>query len=125
MNNYVFRSHPITLFYLLRSWWFVFTAPIVRIVLQRIISSRAQPILLSEAVLLLFATIISTIGWFSTEIIVTDGHITIKRGVFVKRRVFIGEIGLWGVSIVQNPIYHALGCARCGFISRDAKDIQC
>lgn len=125
MNKKVFNAHPITAVFLLRSWWFVFTAPLVRITLQYFISKQAQKILLSEAVLLVLALIVSLIGWLSAKIVTHGNTLTIKKGVFVKTSVTINRSKLFGVSAKANLLFCAIGAVKCSFKTNAESNKNC
>lgn len=113
MNNNKYRAHPITIILLLKSWWFVFTAPFARVIIQRLFSKDVQKVLLSEAVLLLLAIGLSIIGWLRTQIVVSDGGLKIKRGVLLKSYVNIDFLRISSVSVDVNLFYALIGCVKC------------
>lgn len=115
MSKNEFMAHPITVFYLLRSWWIAFTAPIVRMTLQYVISKEAQKILLSEIVLLMVVCVISVIGWISTKIIIYDNRLIIKRGIFIKSQTIINFSKIIDISVSKNLFYVMMRCERCCF----------
>ena len=119
------KTHPITIFFLLRSWWFVFTAPIIRILLEYIISKQAQRILLSEVVLLVVAVLMSVIGWKSICILAMKDILTINKGVLLKRSVSIKIDNLLSISTKQNLFYFVIGCLRCRFCTSFTNDKDC
>ncbi len=123
--NKTFVAHPITILYQLRAWWIVFTAPIVRRILQLVLSREVQKILLSEIVALALAFVMSIIGWLSTRVAVYSECIVIKKGIFLKTRTTIDFSRLLGISTDKNLFYAIVGCARCRFNTVSEKDKKC
>lgn len=84
MNIIALRPHPLTIFYFMHSYWLVFVAPPVRILLQYAFIKEAQIFLLSETVAVAAAFVFAVFRWFSTKIVVYKDVWEVKKGLFVK-----------------------------------------
>ncbi|MBR5473700.1 MAG: PH domain-containing protein [Clostridia bacterium] len=125
MNNNKYLAHPITVFLLLKSWWFVFTAPFARVAIQRLLSKDVQKILLSESVLLLLAVVLSIIGWICTKIVILEDGLKFKRGILLKSNINIDFSHISSVSVNINPFYALIGCAKYKFNTKAKDNTHC
>ena len=121
MNN-VFRAHPLTIFIKLRSWWFVFTAPLVRRTIQLVLSREIQKILPSELVAFVLAFVAAVAGWISTKVVVCGKSLRIERGFVFKSCASIDFSRLLGMSARKGLFYILLKCVRCNFYTNLEKD---
>lgn len=115
MRKNTFIAHPITVFYQLRAWWFVFTAPAVRVMVQYAVLRKVELFLFSEIATFVFAITMSVWGWLCTRVIISADEIIIKKGIFLKSCTTISFSALSGVSCSKNLLYAVFGCAVCRF----------
>ena len=104
MNNTVIRPHPLTIFYLMRSYWLVFVAPPIRMLLQYVFIKEVQIILLSETVALAITLLLAFFRWFFTKIEVYNDVWVIKKGLLIKTCSVITLSGVSGIYIRRNFI---------------------
>lgn len=84
MNVTILRPHALTIFYLMRSYWLVFVAPPIRILLQYLFIKEVQIFLLSESVMIITAFFLAFLRWYFTKIVIYDDVWVIKKGLFIK-----------------------------------------
>lgn len=104
MNNTVIRPHPLTIFYLMRSYWLVFVAPPIRMLLQYVFVKEVQIILLSETVAVAITLLLAFFRWFFTKIEVYNDVWVIKKGLLIKTCSVIALSGASGIYIRRNFI---------------------
>ncbi len=120
MTKKIFKAHFVTIFYLIRSYWLVFTAPLVRIVVQYVIYKDARLVLPAEIVILVLAVLVAIIGWLSIKIVITNRNVMVKRGFLLKSCITIDFSQLSSVSTSQNAFHIILGCVKC-YLNTSAK----
>ncbi len=101
------------MFYLLRSYWLVFTAPIVRVIVQYVITKDAKLILPLEFVMLSLAVIAAIIRWLSISITLTPENLIIKKGVLIRTFTTIDKSQVFAISGSQSLFSAIIGCERC------------
>lgn len=84
MKKFAFRAHPITIFYLIRSFWIVFVAPPIRVIIQYVTNGDARIILFSETLAISLVVLFAVFSWALTKITVTDDKIMVEKGFLVK-----------------------------------------
>lgn len=104
MNNTVIRPHPLTIFYLMRSYWLVFVAPPIRILLQYLFIKEVQMFLLSETVVIITALFLAVFRWYFTQIVVFNDIWVIKKGLFIKSRSIIRLSNASGIYVKRGFI---------------------
>ena len=84
MQKSTFKAHPLTVFILMRSYWFVFASPILRIIVEYIACGDTKIISSTEALAASAVIFFAICGWASIKIDIVDDLVIIKRGVFIK-----------------------------------------
>ncbi len=113
INKKTIRAHPITLFYLMRSYWFVFAAPIIRTTIQYLFFKKARQFVPVEAIALLFVICVAVVGWLFTKIIVTSDKLIVKKGFVFKKEEIIFFKKTFSISIRRNIVDILFGCVSC------------
>lgn len=108
-----FKLHPVAVLYMLKAYWYILTAPFVRMIIQYLFLKEVVWLLLSERVLLLVLMIIVVLKWLRTDITVTTAKIVIKRGVFVRLCETIEFSQILSVVTEQNAFDVVLGASDC------------
>lgn len=115
MNKTNFKLHPVAVLYMLRSYWYIFTAPFIRIIIQNVFFDRAARLLLSEKMILLLTSIYVILKWLRTDITVKNDKITINKGLLVKSYQVIKLSHVLSITTKQNILDILTGCATCCF----------
>lgn len=113
MNKKILKAHPITIFYLMRSYWFVFATPIIRVTIQYVFWKKAQYLVPLEVVALICVICVAIVGWLFTKIVIDSDKLTIKKGVFLKRQENFCFKKVFVISARRNVIDVVFGCVSC------------
>ncbi len=84
MQKSTFKAHPLTVFILMRSYWFIFASPILRIIVEYIAWGDTKIISTTEALAVSTVIFFAICGWASIRIDIVDDLVIIKRGGFIK-----------------------------------------
>ena len=119
MKKEYIRLHWTTILKSIRSYWIVLASPLLRIVLQYVITGNAETILLSDIVI--FTTILAYafIKWFNTKIYFKTNSIIVKSGVFLKSYNKISISRLTSIYFKRSMLDFLLNSAVC-YISIEA-----
>ncbi len=97
----------------MRSYWFVFATPIIRVTIQYVFWKKAQYLVPLEVVALICVICVAIVGWLFTKIVLDSDKLIIKKGVFVKRKENICFKKVFGVSVKRNIADIIFGCVSC------------
>lgn len=110
-----FKAHYVTLFYLIRSYWYVITAPIIRISIQYVLYRNTRVILPFEIVLLMLSIVCAVIRWLCMSVTITNDYVEIEKGFFVNRRTKLPITEMFSIHTSENVFNALFGCVVCKF----------
>ncbi len=102
--DFGFKAHPLMIFRFIKPLIFVAVIPLVRAVIQYIVSGSIGGLLGIESVVLILITVVAVARWRCISVAVSCDRIIVTRGVFVKSRAEIEFKKLSSVSFKENPI---------------------
>ena len=108
-----FKLHPIAILYMLRSYWYLLTAPFVRIVIQNLFFDEAARLFLSEKAILSLTSVYVILKWLKTNIIAKNNKIIIDGGVLAKKQQTIERSQILSITTERNILDILMGCATC------------
>ena len=117
MRKNLFRPHPIMIFYLMRSFWFVFASPVIRIAVEYVFFKRFRLIAPFEVVLLLIVVLMSVAEWVSIKIVLQDGEIVFYKGFIIKTVKTIGLSSLYGICARQSLFGAVISCVNVTLVT--------
>ena len=117
-----FRLHPITIFYTAKSYWYVFSVPIVRIVAQYVLLNIYPRLFMSEIAVFFIILLFAVLKWHFDDIELHNDTITLKSGLLIKKLKTINVSKLLSIVVKRNFFDLLFGSASCYFnIESDAK----
>lgn len=108
-----FKAHPISILRLMKPYLFVLILPLLRALVQYILHGEIGGLLTLELAAFAVVLVIAVLGWLSISISVSDGYITVKKGVFLRSCAVIEVSRLSCISLKQNIadfIFNSVGC---------------
>ncbi len=99
-----FKAHPLMIFRFIKPLIFVAVIPLVRALIQYIVSGSVSGLLGIESVLLFLITFVAVAQWRAISVTVFNERITVARGIFLKTKAEIDFKKLSSVSFKENPL---------------------
>lgn len=104
-----YRAHPLTILMLLKPFLFILIIPLIKGLVQYIISRRISGIISLEVVAFSVILAVAALKWRAFGITVSGDVMTVKRGVFFRRKAVINISRLSSVQTLKDPIDTVFG----------------
>ena len=108
-----FKAHPIMILRLMKPYLFVLILPLVRALVQYLTSGQVDGLLRLEILAFAFVLTIAVVGWRSISVGIDDGHLTVKKGIFIKQCARIEISHISSVAVKHRPIDYLFGSVQC------------
>ena len=107
--KYEFKAHPLMIFGLLRPFWFFLVIPVVKVVLQFLITGKFGSLLFWECIALIALILIGIFRFKMYSVEVEGEKITVKQGFLLKRSATARISQLSSVEESRNPFDRIFG----------------
>ena len=111
MKN-TFKAHPLTIYYFIKPYSFVFILPVLKGLIQYIFYREITGVLFLELVLLTGLLLLALLRLFAFKVHFEEETLTIKRGFFIRQTSTINKRYISSVEISRDPLDLLFGSAR-------------
>ncbi len=113
MIKTTFKAHPIMIVSLMKPYLFVLVLPLVRALIQYITTQQIDGLLNLEIMAFLLVLSVAVLSYRAISITVTDRYLTVKKGIFIKRRAVIELSRLSSMVLRRNVFDLVFGSVEC------------
>ena len=102
------------IFRFMKPYLFILILPFVRAVIQYFTKGEVDGLFFPLLAAFVFVLAVAILGWFSMQIIVKDGYITVKKGFLFKSCAVIEMTRLSSIALKQNVldfVFRSVNCA--------------
>ncbi|MDO4608614.1 MAG: PH domain-containing protein [Clostridia bacterium] len=113
MIKTTFKAHPIMILSLMRPYIFVLVLPLVRALIQYVTTGQIDGLLNLEIIAFSIVLTIAILSYRAISVTVSDQYLTVKKGIFIKRRAVIELSRLSSVVLRRNIADLLFGSVEC------------
>ncbi len=113
MIKTTFKAHPIMVPYLMKPYLFVLVLPLIRAIYQYLTTKTVDGLLTLELIAFSLVLSIAYLSYRAVSVTISGNRLTVKKGVFVRRRAVIELTRLSCVALKRNLLDYLFGSVEC------------